>query len=377
MPNNMKVLLSMLKARYVVVIVTLLLTVATAALITDLLPRQYVATTSLVLNGSDSPFDAPVVTAKGTVAYLSTQLDIIRSRGVALSVVDALNLADDGENQNKFHEATGGEGDIREWLAENLLEELTVTPSGDSRVIALSYRSTNPQRAAATANAFADAYIQKTLEFRIDPARRNAAWFDEQLKNLRQRLLDSQSQLTHFQQEQGIISIDERLDTETNRLNELAKNYVQAQAEASDVRSRQLGQNHPEYKRAINREQDMRSSLTRQKDLLLELKKQRDKLGILAREVESNQRVYDATLERYYQTSLESQFNQANISILNAAAVPLLPSSPTVLFNYISAILFGLLLGLIFAVLAEVSDRRMRTPADIDAMLGARVLASV
>lgn len=378
MPNNMMVFLTMLRARYTVILFTLLLTIATTALITDLLPRQYVATTSLVLNGSDnSPFDAPVVTAKGTTAYLSTQIDIIRSRGVALNVVDRLRLADDAESQKSFHAAADGDGDIREWLAEHLLEELTVEPSGDSRVISISFRSTDPRRAADTANAFAEAYIDKTLEFRIDPARRNAAWFDEQLKHLRQRLLDSQARLTGFQQEQGIISIDERLDTETNRLNELSKNYVQVQAEASDVRSRQLGQNHPEYKRAISREQAVRKSLESQKELLLELKKQRDKLGILAREMESNQRVYDATLERYYQTSLESQFNQANISILNEAAVPLAPSSPTVLFNYVSAILFGLLLGAAFAVLAEVSDRRMRTPEDIGSMLGTRVLASV
>lgn len=378
MPNNMMIFLTMLKARYAVVLFTLALTVATAAIITDLLPRQYVATTSLVLNSSDSnPFDVPVVTAKGTSAYLSTQIDIIRSRGVARNVVDTLRLAEDPELQKKFHAAAGGEGDIREWLAEQLLEDLTVEPSGDSRVIAIGFRSTDPRRAADIANAFAEAYIGKTLEFMVDPARRNAAWFDEQLKHLRQRLLDSQSQLTSFQQEQGIISIDERLDTETNRLNELSKNYVQVQAEASDVRSRQLGHNHPEYKRAISREQAVRNSLESQKALLLELKQQRDKLGILAREVESNQRVYDATLERYYQTSLESQFNQANISILNEATVPLTPSSPAVLFNYVSAILFGLLLGAAFAVLAEASDRRMRTPEDIGSMLGTRVLASV
>jgi uncharacterized protein involved in exopolysaccharide biosynthesis len=372
------VFLTMLRARYPLVLFTLLLTVATAALVTDLLPRQYVATTSLVLSSSDNnPFDAPVVTTKGTSAYLSTQVDIIRSRGVALNVVDTLHLADDAELQKSFHAASGGAGDIREWIAGQLLENLSVEPSGDSRVIAIGFRSTDPGRAADTANAFANAYIGKTLEFMVDPARRNAAWFDEQLKHLRQRLLDSQSQLTSFQQEQGIISIDERLDTETNRLNELSKGYVQVQAEASDVRSRQLGHNHPEYKRAISREQAVRNSLESQKALLLELKQQRDKLGILAREVESNQRVYDATLERYYQTSLESQFNQANISILNEAAVPLTPSSPAVLFNYISAVLFGLLLGAAFAVLAEASDRRMRTPEDIGSMLGTRVLGSV
>lgn len=378
MPLNLRTLATMLRARLGVLLLTLLITIVTAAIVTDLLPRRYVATTSLVLDSTDiSPFHVPGTGIKASTTYLATQIDIIRSRGVALDVVDALALASDPEQQRRFTEEFGSAGSIRQWLAGRLLDGLSVEPSRDSRVIAISYEASDPVAAAAIANGFADAYIDKTLQFTVDPARRNAEWFDEQLTHLRQRLLDSQASLTSFQQEQGIISIDERLDSETNRLNELGRSFVQVQAEASDVRSRQLGRNHPEFKRAIAREQAVHNSLEAQKHLLLDLKQQRDQLHMLAREVESNQRVYDATLERYYQTSLESQFNLANVSVLYEAVPPLEPSSPNAALNYASALLLGLMLGGLFAVLAEISDRRIRSADDVADLTGTRIIAAI
>lgn len=314
---------------------------------------------------------------KAASTYFSTQLDIIRSRGVALDVVERLSLADDPERQRRFVEAYGSAESFPSWLAGRLLENLSVEPARDSRVVTIGFEASDPDTAARIANAFADAYVAKTLAFTVEPARRNAAWFDDQLKRLRQRLLDSQARLTQFQQEQGIISIDERLDSETSRLDELGRRYVQVQAEASDVRSRQLGENHPEYKRAVAREQAVRRSLNAQKDLLLELKQQRDQLHVLAREVESHQRVYDATLERFYQASLESQFNLANVSVLYAAVPPLAPSSPKTLLNLVSAILLGLTLGGLLAGLAEAGDRRVRSTEDVAGLTGAPVLATL
>lgn len=375
---SLRMLWIMVRARYGLLVLTLLVTLVSTAIVTDMLPRQYVATTSLVLNSSENnPFDVPGAAGKAFSTFLATQLDIMQSRSVALKVVDALGLTEDPGAQIAFSEAGGEEKSLREWLADQLLLNLSVEPSRDSRVVAISYHSTDPRVAADTANAFAQAYISTTLDMMTDPAKRNAEWFDQQLDVIRARVLKSQARLTAFQQKHGIISLDERLDTETNRLNELSRTYVQVQAEATDMRSRQLGQNHPEFRRAINREQAVARSLETQKQLLLELKQQRDQLGVLAREAESDQRVFESTLQRFYQTSLESQFNQPNTSVLNEAVPPLRPARPMVLFNMLSALLIGTALGTGMAILAEMQDRRVRDPSDVADGLGVRVLASL
>jgi chain length determinant protein EpsF len=97
----------------------------------------------------------------------------------------------------------------------------------------------DPQFAAVIANAFADAYIKTNLELRVDPARQTAAFFDEQLKILRENLERTQSRLSEYQRQKGYSSADERLDVESSRLAELSAQYTITQAQAADALSRQ------------------------------------------------------------------------------------------------------------------------------------------
>lgn len=375
---NIKFLWVVFKARFWLIFFTLVLTLVSAALITKFQPRQYISSASLVLNfNGASPFEQAGLPAQLSTSYMATQLDIIRSQNVALKVVESMRMAENPVIREEFISSTGGVGSIENWLATTIGKYLIVEPSRDSRVVSIGYQSTDPDVAAATANAFAKAYIATTLELSMEPAARSAEWFDDQLKVLRKRLEDAQARLTNAQQEQGIVAIDERLDTETSRLNELAKNYVAAQSETYDVKSRQLGENHPEYVRATKREASLKYSLEQQKKRVLELKKQRDELAVLAREVENEQQAYENMLQSYYQTRMESQFNQTNIAILNPAVPPSSPSSPKVLLNMVSAVFLGLLLGFSLAFLFEVLDRRIRSEEDVTDLLETPVLATI
>jgi uncharacterized protein involved in exopolysaccharide biosynthesis len=355
-----------------------MLTLLAAAAFTLLQPKLYRSSTSLVLTfKEDNPFERVGIPAQLSSSYIATQLDIIRSQRVALQVVDMLGLENDPERRENFLAVSGGEGSIRNWIAYDLMKNLRVEPQRDSRVVNISYESTDPKVAALTADAFAKAYIDTTLELSMEPARRNAAWFDEQLKDLRERLDSAQARLTEFQQEKGIIALDERLDTETSRLNNLSKSYVDAQEATFDVQSRQLGRNHPEYRRAVERESSLRSSLEQQKNRILELKKQRDELEALARDVEVEQQSYEATLQSFYRTRLESQFNQTNIAILSPAVPPKSPFSPNVVLNMLSALFLGVILSIVLALISELSNRRILMEDDIPDLLDTRVLTTV
>lgn len=375
---NFNILLVILRARFGLIIFTLLLSVVAAVVFTVMQPSRYVAKTSLVLNVSGAtPFEQGSISAQLTAGYLATQLDIISSQSVALKVVDNLQIESNEKLKRLLLQDHDGSMLVRDRLAAKLSKSLRVQPSRDSRVVDISFTFTDPEVSAIMANAFADAYIEKNLELNMEPAARSAVWFDEQIKVFRIRLEEAQKRLTDYQQKQGIVMIDERLDTETNRLNELSKSFVEAQAKTYDVKSRQLGQNHPEYVRAIKRERSLKSSLDEQKKRFLEIKKQRDGLDVLAREVETEQQAYESMLKRYYETKLESQFNQTNISILNRAVKPIGPSSPNMMVNLVSAVFLGGILGAVIAFLVEIFDRRIRAEEDIDELYGTKLLAQV
>ena len=375
---NLIFFLSIIRSRYLLIFFTLGITVISTVLVTFLQPKTYSATTSLVLNfTSEGPFEQIGIPVQLYSSYVATQLDIIKSRNVALRVVDAMRLDENSSLREEFLAASDSNDSIRNWLAEFLMDSLYVEPSRDSRVVNISFQSTDSKFAVVAADAFAQAYISASLDLSMEPARRNAAWFDDQLKTMRKRLEAAQARVTDYQQNNGIIAIDERLDTETNRLNELTIKLVAAQADTNDVKSRQLGQNHPEYTRAVKAESAARYSVNQQKARILALKKQRDELAVLARDLETEQQTYETTLNNYYKTSLESKFNQTNIAILNPAFEPQEAVSPKVKLNIFIGIFMGLLLGMILSVVIEMLYRRIRTEQDICELLGIKVLATV
>jgi succinoglycan biosynthesis transport protein ExoP len=353
-----RLLLDIVKSRLFLILLTTLITVGIAGALTFLEPKRYVATTSLVLNlEQDSPFERTSVPAALSSNYLTTQMDIIRSQKVALRVVEQEGLANE-EAWKEAYAESGSTLPIAPWIASQVMLNVDAEPLQNSRVVNLSYESLAPAEAARMANAYAQAYTATSLELTIEPARRNAAWFDQQLKAQRTRLDALRAKMSEKEAEKGVVALDEKLTTETNRLDEISRNLVEAQAATAAARGRQLGVNHPEYQSALQRERSLAGALAAQKANIMRLTREREDVDAIAREVQSEQDNYTATLQAYYKTAMESQFKETNIAILSPAFPPDVPSSPNVPLNMISAIVLGLFLGMVAAFTAEMMNPR-------------------
>ena len=231
--------LSILRARWWVVALVLGLTVATTLVVSLLLPRQYTATASVVVDFKPDPVSAFAFGGGASPAYMATQVDIIRSERVAQRVVRNLNLNENPQVRQQWLDETGGEGNIEVWLASVFQKQMDVVPSRESSVIAVSYKAPDPRFAAGLANAFAQAYIDTALELRTDPARLYSTFFENRAKEARETLEKAQSKVSVFQKQAGIIATDERLDVETARLNELSSQATMMQALLAESASRQ------------------------------------------------------------------------------------------------------------------------------------------
>jgi succinoglycan biosynthesis transport protein ExoP len=231
--------LSILRARWWVVILVLGLTVGSAVVASLTLPKRYTATASVVVDFKPDPVSAVMFGGMASPAFMATQVDIIRSDRVAQRVVRNLRLNENPQVRQQWLDATGGQGSLEAWLAANFQRNMDVVPSRESSVISVSYRAPDPRFAATLANAFVQAYIDTALELRVDPARQYSAFFETRAKEARDALEAAQSRLSAFQKENGIIATDERLDVETARLNELSSQLTQLQAIAAESAIRQ------------------------------------------------------------------------------------------------------------------------------------------
>lgn len=137
--------------------------------------------------------------------FFATQNRIIASRAVATRVAQRLGLHEDPTYLNR--PAEDFEPVDPESLADGLLTKLTVEQVKDTRLVRLVVRDGSPERAKAIADAFADIYIEKTMEDRMASTVSALEWLGSQLDQLRRDLDASELALHAFKEEHNVLSV--------------------------------------------------------------------------------------------------------------------------------------------------------------------------
>ena len=235
-PKQMLQLLWARRWRFCLIFGTLVAAVTTVSLI---LPKTYMSEVSVVIGSKTTdPVSGLDSVAELGPSNIATQADVITSHNVALKVVNKLGLASDPQIREEFERATNGEGSIKDWLSDQLLGNVEVKPTRESHVLNIDVTSRDPNAAAAIANAFGDAFIQTSLELKMEPARRQTAWFQEQLQELRKAFEVSQAKLSDYQRSHNVTGTSEQIDVENGRLVEISNQLVAAQALMYDAQTR-------------------------------------------------------------------------------------------------------------------------------------------
>ena len=102
---------------------------------------------------------------------------------------------------------------IEENLRENLtVERITIGPSRYdwTKIVEINYEDTSPKFVRAVARATADQYLKYSLEERQNSINAGVKFIDEQLPELKQRVLDLQSRQQKLQQQHNLIDPSER-----------------------------------------------------------------------------------------------------------------------------------------------------------------------
>lgn len=275
---NIVSFMAALRSRAGLALAVLLLTVAAALGASLLMPRNFVATATVIVDqGRPDPMAASSGWQPQLMGALSTQMDIIQSERVAVEVVRRLGLQLDPVMVEAWQKANepgvlsfvfdpepaaapaapvpalavaaapglavagvvAAPTPLEAWIAERLLAVLDVKPARDSDVLSIHVRSANPQRAAAVANAFAQVYLEMSVRLKADQARRYAGFFEGRVREARQQLEQAHARLSTFQRARGVVVGDDRLDIETARLNELSTQLTLVQAAMAESGGRQ------------------------------------------------------------------------------------------------------------------------------------------
>lgn len=120
-----------------------------------------------------------------------------------------------------------------------------------------------------------------------------------------------------------------------------------------------------EYESAKKIAAAMQQRIEHQKHLVLDLNDRATQYSIMAREVETNQAIYQSLLQRTKEIESMAGVASSTIHIVNRADAPLLAVKPNVKLNLLLSIVIGLLAGLGCAFVAEYFADTVTNPNEI------------
>jgi uncharacterized protein involved in exopolysaccharide biosynthesis len=132
-----------------------------------------------------------------------------------------------------------------------------------------------------------------------------------------------------------------------------------------------------EYNSFKARENAMLQAVNQYRDEAQGLAKKEIQYGILKREADSNQQLYDVLLKRLKETSLSQGLDTNNVRIIEEAVPARSPVRPRVALNMLLAAMLGLMVGVGLAFLIEYLDDSVRTPEELERAVGVPVFALI
>lgn len=254
------------KRRWILITVFIVL-VTTVAIDTFRMEPIYRATTTILIEKENPTVvniqEIMAINAADT-DYYQTQYKILESESLAQRVIDRLSLRSNPDfnppPETGFHPLAYLSGVINSLLspkgtanspakilsAEDKLEakligrflkNLQIEPVRNSRLVGVSFESTDPALAARVANSLAENYTKMILETRFAASTEATAWLTQNLEGLKKKVEDSERALQEFMNKERIISVPtlekaERISENivAQRLSELNTEVTKAKA---------------------------------------------------------------------------------------------------------------------------------------------------
>jgi polysaccharide biosynthesis transport protein len=216
-------------------VIALIAVVATSlgAFYAFLAPPTYTAESTIVIDPRRVQLFPKATFSEGQIdsPALESEIELVKSEPVALSVIKDLGLAKDPEflgPQNIFGVVLRFASDFFSSSKPTVLSEseatgaalgvlsknLAVKRVGISYHLSIQYRSGNPNRAAQIANAIAETYVAQQLEGKYDSTRRATQWLEGRIEELNQKQARAEHAVVEFKKQNNMITADGKLVNE-------------------------------------------------------------------------------------------------------------------------------------------------------------------
>jgi capsular exopolysaccharide synthesis family protein len=172
--------------------------------------------------------------------FYQTQYRILQSRLLARKAIQELNLLHDPEFLDPSSPAAtapvtaGGTSPAMEAVIDNFLDHVKVEPVKNSQLMNVGFRSVRPELAAKGANTLARLYMETVLDFHNRTSAETGNWLGNENDAQSSKVEAAERAIQKFDQEQGLVNIEERRTLLEQKLKDLGAALTAAKTKRLD-----------------------------------------------------------------------------------------------------------------------------------------------
>ena len=212
-----KLLATLVRRRWLILI-TLLIGLCAALAASLLTTPLYRATVTIEVQRQEAQIIEGANVEPSTIAdaeHMATQNALLKSRSLAERTVELLQLT---ENERYADPETPKARRLSE-ATDFLLDNLDIAPVARSRVINVSYISTDPKEAAAVVNALTEGFIEVNLERKYNTTAYARSFLEERIATTKAALEASERKAAEYAQSNGILETGQEGASVSSTLN--------------------------------------------------------------------------------------------------------------------------------------------------------------
>jgi succinoglycan biosynthesis transport protein ExoP len=189
--------------------------------------------------------------------FAETQYQLIKSEAVAQQVVSLLSLdrkygayfktggegsglagwvrglfgadGDAHSGSGPVDSAKGGELSRADQIAKTISGSIIVTPVKNSKIVEISYMSTNPAFAALVTNTVTKAYMDTLLEMKMSSSKYAMQWLQEKADEEKVKLENSEEALQQYMRDKDIVTLENKLAMVPEKIAEVSSKMAEAE----------------------------------------------------------------------------------------------------------------------------------------------------
>jgi polysaccharide biosynthesis transport protein len=180
-----------------------------------------------------------------------------------------------------------------------------------------------------------------------------------------------------FGLQQNLASLTAQFGNEWPAVIQVKQQIEEVKQQLAQEKSETIRRSKSEYQVALQHRQMLQAALERQKGQANRLNEDSIQYNILQREVDTNQQLYEGLLQRLKEAGVAAGMRTSNIHIVDNAERPTVPYAPQRGADLALGLGVGLLLAVGLAFLMEYADNTLKTPDDLENVVGLPSLGAI